>query len=61
MCTSIQVAYVFMKEIHRLHGISKVIVIKGDPKFTSNFWKELRKISGKILAMSSTYHPQTNG
>jgi len=50
-----------MKEIHRLHGISKVIVIKGDPKFTSNFWKELRKISGKILAMSSTYHPQTNG
>jgi hypothetical protein len=50
-----------MKEIHRLHGFPKVIVSDRDPKFTGNFWKELWKMSGTTLAMSSTYHPQTNG
>jgi hypothetical protein len=56
-----QVVEVFMKEIHRLHGFPKVIVSDRDPKFTGNFWKELWKMSGTTLAMSSTYHPQTNG
>jgi hypothetical protein len=56
-----QVEQVFMKEIQRLHGIYKVIVSDSDPKFIGNFWKELLNISGTTLAMSSTYHPQTDG
>jgi hypothetical protein len=36
---TIQVEKVFMKEIHRLHGITKVIVSDRDPKFTRIFWK----------------------
>jgi hypothetical protein len=59
--TTSQVAEVFMKEIHRLHGFPKVIVSDRDPKFIGNFWKELWKMSGTTLAMSSTYHPQTDG
>ena len=28
---------IFLKQIFRLHGISKVIISNGDPKFTGNF------------------------
>jgi hypothetical protein len=58
--TTSQVARVFMKEIHRLHGFPKVIVSGRDPKFIRKFWKEIWKMIGKTLAMSSTYHPQTD-
>jgi len=54
---SIQVAEMFMKEIHRFYGFPKVIVSDRDPKFIGNFWKELYKMSGTTLGMSSTYHP----
>jgi hypothetical protein len=37
--TTIQVEEMSMKEIHRLHGIPKVIVSDKDPKFTVFFWK----------------------
>ena len=61
MYSARQVAKVFMKEIHRLHGFPKVIVRDRDPNFIGNFWKELRKIMGTTVDMSSTYHPQTDG
>ncbi|GJP77992.1 hypothetical protein CLOP_g8310 [Closterium sp. NIES-67] len=32
-----------------------------DPKFTSKFWKKLMSLLGTKLAMSSAYHPQTDG
>ena len=32
-----------------------------DPVFTSKFWSELMKLQGISLAMSSSYHPQTDG
>lgn len=37
----IDVAHIFMKEIFRLHGISKKIILDMDAKFTSKFWKSL--------------------
>jgi hypothetical protein len=37
------IAYIYMKEISRLHGVPKEIVLDKDPKFTSNFWKGLFK------------------
>jgi hypothetical protein len=59
--TTSQIAEVFMKEIHRIHGFSKVIVSDRDPKFTRKFWKELWKMSGTTLPMISTYRPQIDG
>ena len=50
-----------MKEIQRLHGFPKVIFNYRDPKFIRNFWKDLWKIMGTTLDLSSTYHPQTDG
>ncbi|GJP75885.1 hypothetical protein CLOP_g6290, partial [Closterium sp. NIES-67] len=32
-----------------------------DPKFTNKFWKELMSLLGTKIAMSSAYHPQTDG
>ncbi|CAI7795068.1 unnamed protein product [Closterium sp. NIES-53] len=45
----------------RYHGIPTTLISDRDPKFTSKFWKELMSLMGTRLAMSSAYHPQTDG
>ena len=50
-----------IREIVRLHGVSKKIVLDRDVKFTSKFWKELFAGLGTKLAFSTTYHPLTDG
>ena len=57
----VNIAYIFMKEIFRLHAIPKVIVSDRDAKFTGNFWKSLFKGLGTQLNFSTAYHPQTDG
>ena len=55
------IADIYMKEVARLYGILKAIVLDIDSKFTSNFWKGLFDGFGTSLNMSTTYHPQTYG
>ena len=55
------IAEVFVKEIVRLHGIPTSIVSDRDPTFLSLFWKELFKLQGTTLKMSTTYPPETDG
>jgi hypothetical protein len=52
---------IFLKEVARLHRIPKMIVSDRNPKFTSNFWKELFKGFGTNLNFSTAYHPESNG
>jgi hypothetical protein len=50
-----------VKEVVRLHGIPNSIVSDRDPLFIGHFWKELFKMQGLTLKMSSSYHPETDG
>jgi transposase InsO family protein len=59
--TSKVVAKAFMNSIAKLHGLPKSIVSDRDKVFTSNFWKRLFELQGTTLAMSSAYHPQSDG
>ena len=51
------IAYIYMKEVSRLYGISKAIVSNIDVKFTSNFWKGSFEGFGTNMDINTTYHP----
>ena len=55
------VATAFMETVQKIHGSPKIIVSDRDPKFTGHFCTELFSCLGTQLALSSSYHPQSNG
>ena len=54
-------AQLFVNTIFRLHGLPTDIVSDRDSKFTSVFWKELHRLLGTNLYMSTAFHPQSDG
>ena len=42
-------------------GMPRKIISDRDSKFLSNFWKALHKLCGTQLAMSTAFHPQSDG
>ena len=54
------IAWLFLRDIVRLHGLPETIVSDRDPKFVSKFWRELHRLMGVKLLMSTAYHPQTD-
>ncbi len=59
--TAPQVAQLYQDRIFALHGLPDDIVSDRDSKFTSAFWKNLQKLLGTNLNMSTAFHPQTDG
>ena len=59
--TTKQVAWIFLTEVVRHHGVPDSIVSDRDTKFTSTFWRELHQLMGTKLLMSTAFHPQTDG
>lgn len=59
--TAEEAAHLYLHNVVRLHGFPLRIVSDRDALFTSKFWQVLQKFSGTKLAMSTAYHPQTDG
>lgn len=59
--TAKSVAAKFLEFVVKLHGLPKSIVSDRDPIFVCTFWRELWRLSGTQLRLSSAYHPQTDG
>jgi hypothetical protein len=59
--TASDLAWLYIREIVRLHGLATTIVSDRDSKFTSRFWRETHKMLGTKLLMSTSFHPQTDG
>ena len=59
--TAREVAWLFLKEVMRLHRVPESIVSDCDTKFTSMFWCELHRLMGTKLLMSTAFHPQMDG
>jgi hypothetical protein len=59
--TAPETARVFIDTVFKLHGLPQAIVCDRDARFTSNFWQALFKLLNTRLAMSTAFHPQTDG
>ncbi|XP_073273259.1 uncharacterized protein [Primulina huaijiensis] len=60
-CTYMKMAKLYIDHIVKLHGVPVTIVSDRDPRFASKFWGSLQSALGSKLAMSTAYHPQTDG
>lgn len=52
-----KVAVLFLDTICKLHGFPRNLVSDHDPIFISSFWRDLFRLSGTKLCMSTAYHP----
>jgi hypothetical protein len=59
--TALMVTKQFMDNVFKLHGFPQAIISNRDKVFTSALWKELFRLIGAELRMSTAYHPQTDG
>lgn len=51
----------YIQQVVRYHGVPRTIISDRDSLFASVFWKSFQKELGTDLAMSTAYHPQTDG
>uniref|UniRef100_A0A8C6M778 Gypsy retrotransposon integrase-like protein 1 n=1 Tax=Nothobranchius furzeri TaxID=105023 RepID=A0A8C6M778_NOTFU len=59
--TSAVTAQLLVKHVFCLHGIPTEILSDRGPQFVSRVWKEFATALGAQVALTSGFHPQTNG
>ncbi|GMJ06952.1 hypothetical protein HRI_004364400 [Hibiscus trionum] len=60
-CSAEETAQLVFKHVVKYWGVPQDIVSDRDGRFTGKFWRELFRLLGSKLNLSSSYHPQTNG
>jgi hypothetical protein len=58
--TATDLLWIYRREIVQLHGLPSSIVSDRDSKFTSRWWRELHRMLGTRLLMSTSFRPQTD-
>jgi len=61
MVTTAGAANLYFRNIWKLHGLPRKVVSDRKPQFVAAFMKELYRLLGIKAAMSTAYHPQTDG
>jgi len=59
--SALQIAQQYMENIYRSYMVCQRLLYPTETIFTSQLWKELFKLAGTGLCMSSAYHPQSDG
>jgi transposase InsO family protein len=59
--TAKDIADLFHRSWYRQFGLPRAIVSDRDKIFLSAFWKELHRLLGVKLQLSTSYHPETDG
>jgi hypothetical protein len=54
-------ALLFLKEVWKHHGTPRVVISDRGQRFVAGFTCELYKLLGIKLALSTAYHPKTDG
>ena len=54
-------ARLFVENVVKLHGVPESIISDRGPQFASVFWEQVCKLLRIKRAMSSAYHPETDG
>ncbi|KAK3271158.1 hypothetical protein CYMTET_20476 [Cymbomonas tetramitiformis] len=55
------VARIYFDTVWRQHGAPMKIVSDRDPRFQDTFWKELMRLMGVKVAMTTPYNPRSDG
>ena len=58
---SVQLAGTTLRTIIGPHGMPKSIVSDRDPRITARFWRELSRVLGSDVNLSTAQHPQSDG
>ena len=61
MITSEDTARLLLENLYKRFGLSDKIISDRGPQFTSKAFKEFLKVLGIKSALSTAYHPQTDG
>ena len=56
-----ELARSFVQTVVRQYGIPTKVVSDRDPRFTAHYYKELTRLLGVTLSMSTARHPQSDG
>ena len=58
---AVQLANTTLRTIIGPHGMPKSIVSDRDPRITARFWRELSRVLGSEVNLSTAHHPQSDG